>query len=186
MPEEEVKTNSIYLAEIKDGDRVMDYGCGTGTLCDLLISRYPHCDLLGLDVDAEILKIAEKKRKGRFKIKLFDGHKIPYPENAFDKVIATWVFHHLTEKQKVNSLNEIHRVLAPKGLFLLADWGKPRGLLQSVLFFLVRLIDNFETFRIHKDGKFPDLIEKTGFTKVETSGYKKTLFGTLYYYVIHK
>jgi SAM-dependent methyltransferase len=84
---------------IKKGDAVLDFGCGRGTL-SFLIDRELGAKTLGIDVrDGRDYQIPFQK---------FDGLKIPFPDNQFDVVLASYVLHHTPDVRKL--LAEIKRV----------------------------------------------------------------------------
>lgn len=84
---------------IRKGDVVLDFGCGRGTM-SFLIARDLGAKTLGIDVrDGRDYKIPFKK---------FDGLKIPFPDDSFDVVLASYVLHHTPDVRKL--LGEIKRV----------------------------------------------------------------------------
>ncbi|WP_428665272.1 class I SAM-dependent methyltransferase [Runella sp.] len=189
MPEKKVKTQLIQQADLRAGETVLDFGCGTATLTLLMEELHPDCSIVGLDVDPQILAIADKKAKlknSSVQLKAFEGRTIPFPNNTFDKVLSSWVFHHLTTEQKSNAFREIHRVLKPKGELHIADWGKAENWLMRFLFFIVQVVDNFYTTNDNVRGKIPHLLSQEGFQKVEQKGNQSTLFGTLTYLKVPK
>lgn len=184
MPEKKVKTHLIRQADLRGGETILDFGCGTATLTLLMEELHADCSLVGLDVDPQILAIAGKKaqlKNSSIQLKEFDGKTIPYPDNTFNKVLASWVFHHLTTEQKLSAFREILRVLKPHGELHIADWGKAENGLMRFLFFIVQVIDNFYTTNDNVQGKIPLLLSQEGFQKVEQKGNQSTLFGTLTY-----
>lgn len=182
MPESLVKRKVIDLLNPKDNEHVLDFGCGTGTLLEILSSTNPEVKAYGYDVDPVILEIARKKNLGNSQLILGAGERLPFPDHYFDKVASSWVFHHLDKAQKQQGFSELYRSLKPGGLMIIADWGKPANFLMRFLFFLVQLVDNFHTTSDNVAGKLPDYITEAGFWPVEMVGYKNTLFGTLVFY----
>ena len=55
------KTRLIRQAHLEEGHRVLDLGCGTGTLTLMIKAAHPEADVVGLDVDPKVLKRAEAK-----------------------------------------------------------------------------------------------------------------------------
>jgi ubiquinone/menaquinone biosynthesis C-methylase UbiE len=138
MPEQKVKKRLIQQAEVKNGQAILDFGCGTATLILLLEELHPNCSIVGLDVDSQILAISAKKvtlKNSSIQLKEFDGNTIPFPNGTFEKVLSAWVFHHLTTAQKSNAFREIYRVLKPGGELHIADWGKAENGMMRFLFF---------------------------------------------------
>lgn len=185
MPELKFKSELIKQANIATNHKVLDFGVGTATLSLLLSKQQPDCYIEGVDVDEKILGIArEKIMKQDAKIFLtkYDGLKLPYPDNSFDRVITSLVFHHLYKEQKLSSLKEIRRVLKHDGELHIADWGKASGALMRGLFYFVQLLDGFKTTEDNVKGMLPDYLQNAGFLGIETTTNYSTIFGTLSLY----
>ncbi|MFT5884999.1 MAG: ubiquinone/menaquinone biosynthesis C-methylase UbiE [Arcticibacterium sp.] len=180
IPEKEVKRKTILLAEIVEGDLALDFGCGTGVLMQIFDNECTNAIVIGLDVDFEILEIAKAKGIPNKNLVLFNGGAIPFPDSHFDKVISTWVFHHLRREEKIRAFKEIRRVLKPEGSFVLADWGKAANILMSILFFVLQVFDNYIT----SSDSIPELLKISGFSDISEQGYRNTFFGTLRYWLV--
>lgn len=182
MPEKIFKNALIEQARIKPEDHVLDFGCGTLTLAMMIKQKYPTAYITGVDVDKKILAIAENKRIQAgltIRLDLYDGRYLPYPNETFDRVVSSLVFHHLTTIQKKQAINEIFRVLKPDGEIHIADWGKPSNLLMDILFFFVRLLDGFENTSVNRKGELIHYFMGHGFKYTFESKKYDTLFGTL-------
>jgi SAM-dependent methyltransferase len=114
----------ITLAGLRDGHRVLDVGCGTGNLLRSTGKRYPIVDLVGLDPDSKALARAGRKtRRAGLAVRLDCGfaQELPYSDDSFDRVFSSLMLHHLDSASKDALLAEVHRVLRPDGLLVLAD-----------------------------------------------------------------
>ncbi len=119
----------IELAKIKPGDRVLDVGCGTGSLT-LTAHSYaaPSGQVYGIDASPEMIDVAKKKaaRSGLpvvFEVGLIE--KLDFPDASFDVVISRLAIHHLPDNLKRRGFAEILRVLKPGGHLLIADFNPP-------------------------------------------------------------
>lgn len=176
------KPRLIDEAEIEAGHRVLDLGCGTGTLAIEIKRLVPDAKVSGLDGDPKILNIARKKAdEARVEITLETGMSfaLPYPDGSFDRVFATLFFHHLTREDKTRTLREVYRVLEPGGELYVGDWGKAQNGLMRALFLLIQLLDGFETTADNVNGVLPQLIREAGFEPVRQIANYATTFGTL-------
>lgn len=186
MPEYEVKKRVIDLLELNAPDKMLDFGCGTGTLLEILSVTHPEVKAYGYDVDPAILEIARKKDLGNAGLVLGEGNALPFAGQTFDKIASTWVFHHLDLQQKRQGFSELYRIMKPGGVLIVADWGRPANFLMRFLFFLVQVVDNFHTTADNVAGKMPDYMVDAGFIGVKAVGYRNTLFGTLSYHKAFK
>jgi len=123
-----VREGLVSGAGVQPGHRVLDFGCGTGTLSLMVKARHPLAEVVGVDVDEEVLASARYKavRQGLdVRWDLYDGARLPYPDGGFDRVLTSLVVHHIADKAPV--LRELLRVLRPGGELHLLDIGPPRS-----------------------------------------------------------
>jgi ubiquinone/menaquinone biosynthesis C-methylase UbiE len=176
------KTELVNFAAPQAGEHVLDVGCGTGTLTYLLAEREPTLRIMGLDADPMQLKSATKKVAAiSNQISFQQGYAQQLPDKTltFDIVVSSLFFHHLTTHQKRQALAEILRVLKPGGRLHIADWGKPSSGIQRLMFFIVQLLDGFDTTRDSVEGNLPNLMKEAGFADVENSRFVPTFLGTV-------
>lgn len=179
MGEESFKKGLIEQANILPGQRVLDLGCGTGTLTILIGQRYPQAEIVGIDGDSAVLKIAQSKAESAGVKVVWDfglAFELPYPDGSFDRVLSSLVTHHLSAENKRRTFGEVWRVLRPGGEFHIADFGKPRSAGMRLLTMFTRRLeetkDNFE-------GLLPGMLREAGFLEVAELKYRATLFGPL-------
>jgi len=145
---------------------VMDAGCGSGSLAVDVKKAFPNISLYAVDADPKILTIAEKKsRKKNQQIHFREAflQKLPFPDNYFDVVYSSLVFHHLNSDIKKEAMKEILRILKKNGLFLLVDFGKPNSKLFSVLsWFTVLFEEGYDNYK----GRIPEMLSNVGFSKI--------------------
>ena len=175
----------LKQACVQDRYRVLDLGCGTGTLALMVKRAYPSAEVLGLDADLEALELARTKiAKTGIEVRLDQGlaSALPYTNDSFDRVLSSLFFHHLSSELKEEAMREVVRVLRPGGEFHIADWGKPTSPTMRLAFLGVQVLDGFATTADNVRGLLPDLLWRAGFAKVEITGCFSTLFGTLSLY----
>lgn len=174
---------------IANGERLLDIGCGTGTLLNAISRAAPAAEIFGLDADPAILKIAARKMHAKnFTAQLVEGRStaIPFGEGYFDHVVSTLFFHHLLPKDKQRTLEELFRVLRPGGMVHIVDWGKPTSIYQRFGFLLVQLLDGFATTREHLSNHMLDRLHNAGFKDICELSYLRTVCGTLRFYRARK
>lgn len=182
MRETAFKRRLVELVHLQTGHRVLDLGCGTGTLALLIQKTHAGTEVFGVDGDPKVLKIAQDKVvDSGLHVLLNAGlvFELPYPASRFDRVFSTLLFHHLTLEAKQRTLLEALRILKPGGQLCVADWGKPANRLMRILFFLVQLLDGFSTTTDNVKGRLPELMRDAGFAEVREVDHFNTPFGTL-------
>lgn len=185
LRESNFKRHLVEQAQIEGSHRVLDLGCGTGTLTLMIKKAYPAGEVVGLDGDTKILEIARAKAKNAgLEVRLDYGmaFNLPYRDESFDRVLSSLLFHHLTRENKDRTLREVFRVLRPRGELHVADWGKPQNRLMRLAFLGVQLLDGFHTTADNIKGLLPELCALAGFKDVEETARYATLFGTLSLY----
>lgn len=104
--------------DLRGARRILDVGCGTGSLAVELKRAHPAAQVVGLDPDPDALELARAKaeRAGldiRFEHGFADA--LPFPEGDFDQVVSTFALHHVPKAQRQPAARELRRVLAPGG-----------------------------------------------------------------------
>ena len=102
-------------------------GCGTGTLALAAKRRVgPAGKVYGIDASPEMIARAERKaRKAGLGIEFKNNivEALPFPDQQFDVVLSTLMFHHLPRKLREWGAREMRRVLKPGGRVLVVDFG---------------------------------------------------------------
>ena len=117
-------------ALLKNGDAVLDVGCGTGAITIPARQRVgAQGSAAGIDPSAEMIAVARQKaqRKGLdidFRMGVIEA--LPYPTESFDVVTSSLMMHHLPAHLQVQGIAEIYRVLKPGGRLLIADLSSPK------------------------------------------------------------
>jgi SAM-dependent methyltransferase len=102
----------LALAGDVAGRRILDAGCGSGPLFAALHDR--GAIMTGLDSSAKMLELAQQRLGAGADLHLADlGRPLPFPDAAFDDVIASLVLHYLEDW--AGPLAELRRVLTPGG-----------------------------------------------------------------------
>ena len=111
---------------ISPGLRILELGCGDGTLWTDNLSLLPEGISITLsDISSGMLRDARRaigSSDTRFAFRAFDCRKIPCKDESFDLVIANHVLFYCDDIPAV--LKEVRRVLAPGGRFLCSAYGK--------------------------------------------------------------
>lgn len=185
MREDGFKRALVERAAPKPGERILDLGCGTGTLALMVKRAEPAAEVFGLDADPEILKLAGSKvEDAGVEVQLDRGlsTELPYEDGSFDLVLSTLFFHHLTGADKRRTAREVARVLSPTGELLMVDYGRPSDPLMRVAITTVRLFDGFEQTKDNVAGALPEIFEESGLGRTTEADRFRTVFGSLSLY----
>jgi ubiquinone/menaquinone biosynthesis C-methylase UbiE len=177
MREETFKRKLVQQVNIQPKMKVLDLGCGTGTLTLMLKRAHPEAEVTGLDGDPQVLKIARDKTRGT-SIQSDEGlaSSLPYPDSAFDRVVTSLVIHHLVADDKRRAFKEIHRVLKPSGELHILDFGAPHTTLTR---FMTKYMRRLEEAADNFDGQIPLFVTEAGFGEVKEAQNFVTIFGPL-------
>jgi ubiquinone/menaquinone biosynthesis C-methylase UbiE len=117
----------VDLAHIQPGDRVLDVGCGTGTLAVAAKQRVgPMGTVYGIDPSPQMITRASKKaRKAGAEVVFKEAivEALPFADEYFDIVLSTLMLHHLPPQAREQCAREMRRVLKPGGRVLVVDFG---------------------------------------------------------------
>jgi len=195
---EELKT---FKDLVKDEEKVLDLGCGNGRLLELLQDK--KIEYVGLDNSQKLIEIAKEKHPN-FQFLVADAFSLPFLENSFDKVFSISVFHHIpSEEFRLKFLEEIKRILRPKGILILTVWNlwQKRYFLLLLKFSILKLffrsrldvkdifipwgkkIDRY--FHCFTKSEIEKLIKKVNL-KILNSGKLKSQSGRHHLYLIAK
>jgi ubiquinone/menaquinone biosynthesis C-methylase UbiE len=171
-------------AALRPGQRVLDVGCGTGTLAMLIKRLHPDVEVVGIDPDPKALLRARRKaaRAGGGVGMQFDqgfGDDLPYAEASFDRVFSSFMFHHLPTDEKGKTLRAVRRVLKPGGELHLLDFEGPADHAHG---FLARLFHSNERLKDNSESEVVGLMRQSGFTDAQKTDRRTMLFGGVAYY----
>jgi SAM-dependent methyltransferase len=114
----------VAQAGLARGQTVLEVGTGTGEVLLLAAQVAPAATLVGLDPDPAVLELAARKAARRgVTLHLERGYadRLPQPDGSVDRVLSSFMFHHLPPDQQRAMLAEAHRVLVPGGSLHLVD-----------------------------------------------------------------
>ena len=103
------------IPRLKDAIRVIDVGCGPGHATELLASRLPRTEVLGVDLSEVLIKIAKRKRELRenLRFELGDALDLRHPDSAFDAAVSFMSIKAWPDRQK--GVQEMARLVRPGG-----------------------------------------------------------------------
>lgn len=172
----------IDQAGPEPGQRLLEIGCGTGTVVIMIKQLHPDVEVVGLDPDVKALARARRKAERASVSAQFArgfSDKLPYADASFDRVFSSFMFHHLEPEQKERTLREVRRVLRPGGTLHLLDFGGPPS---SSPGFLGRLVHSAHRLKDNYSGGIPRLMGQAGFQDPREVSHGSMLFMRTAYY----
>ncbi|MFF2367614.1 class I SAM-dependent methyltransferase [Streptomyces sp. NPDC058122] len=116
--------SAAYLLDsLKPHMKILDIGCGPGTITADLAERVPDGHVTGVDHASGILdqarRTAAERGLGNVEFAVADVHALEYPDDTFCVVHAHQVLQHVGDP--VQALREMHRVTRPGGIIAVRD-----------------------------------------------------------------
>jgi ubiquinone/menaquinone biosynthesis C-methylase UbiE len=168
-------------------DRILDVGCGTGSLTLLIARRLtPPGEAVGIDAAPRMIEIARRKAKeagapARFEAGVAES--LEFNDASFDVVVNSMFTHHIDSALKRRAFAEMFRVLRPGGTLVTADVDRPTTALGALLgwgarYLLVQkeLVDNLR-------GELPAFMAGAGFREVRRVDH---LYGLVSFFTAEK
>lgn len=158
----------VELARVKQGDKVLEIGCGTG-LFTRKFYEATQADITAIDISEDLLEQARKLLPGVV-FQVDDAMNLSFGEKTFDVVYGSSVLHHL---EFDSSLKEIMRVLKPGGRMIFAEPNmiNPQIMIQKNVPFIKKWLGDSPDETAIVRWKFRRLLEKKGFKKVRIFPY---------------
>lgn len=153
--------------QLQPGEKLLDIGCGTGALLNLLAAQHNAVNLVGIDPSPEMLAVARQKLP-TVQFELGFAERLPFADNCFDVVASNSAFHYFQAPDA--ALREIRRVLRPGGRVVLTDWCDD--------YLSCRLCDRWLRWtdpahaRIYRADQCRQFLERSGLASITVSRYR--------------
>lgn len=119
------------FARVRDGGRVLDVGCGTGSLVQAVADTAPRSQIVGIDLAQPFIDYCRSRFSNpRVSFDCGSALDLPYPDGSFDASLSLLVFQHLPQPEK--AAMEMRRVTRPGGTVAACAWDA-RGLEMNAI-----------------------------------------------------
>ena len=140
--------------------QILDAGCGQGLACSLLEQEYQPKTIIGVDIDAELIRLApEAAKRCKCQVKFHQGSvcNLNISDNSIDMIFCHQLLHHLPDQSR--ALKELYRVLVPGGVVLIGE--SCRSFITSLV---IRLLFR-HPMQVQKTAEeYVELVKSIGFT----------------------
>jgi ubiquinone/menaquinone biosynthesis C-methylase UbiE len=163
----EYDLNILDTLDPQPADIVLDLGCGTGKLCQMIADRLEPGgggSVTGIDAAGKMIEIARKKRgSAQCLFNAMAAENLKFADETFDGVVSSLFFHHVPLDLKQQSLAEAFRVLKPGGKLVVADMHIPTTRIGALISHVSRWFFLQPQIGENIRGVLPDLIVEAGF-----------------------
>ncbi|MDH4229652.1 MAG: methyltransferase domain-containing protein [Nitrospirota bacterium] len=167
----------IAMADLRDGQRVLDLACGTGEPGLTVARRHPGVTVTGADASPGMVRMAESVRRGEglanIGFAVARGERLPFADATFERVICR--FGVMLFDDPAAGLAELCRVTRPGGRVALSVWSVPERVLCPAL--TLWTMERFgpvewpRTFSLSAPGVLAERLNAAGFSGVEVAAF---------------
>lgn len=102
---------------------LLDLGCGTGALAELVLGEVPDARVTCVDISPRMAETARARLGGGFEVLLSSSERLPFRDGSFDAAWCNDSFHHYPDPER--AAFQVWRVLVPGGTLVIGDTWQP-------------------------------------------------------------
>ena len=188
VAQEQKISHLLTKLQLSHGDRLLDIGCGWGTLA-IRAARDHGAQALGITVSKKQQEYAQKMihdmgLEERCSVKLMDYRQLE-EDNQFDRIVSVGMYEHVGSKNLRTYFKKTFDLLRPDGLFvnhgitrkIFPDWRK-----ASEAIFINQHI--FPGGELHAPSRILDEMERVGFEVYDVESLRKHYVKTLQLWIV--
>src|SRR5688572_26437877 len=166
----------IAFAGIRDGERILDVGTGTGSVASTLAAAMPSSEIVGIDPSEAFITYAKSTaRSDRVRFEVGDAQALRHKDASFDHTVSLLVMNFVPDPEK--AIGEMRRVTRPGGGVSACVWDYNAGM-EMLRFFwdeVVALDPAMEPkderhMKLSREGQLEALWRSAGLTAVQERG----------------
>lgn len=143
LTESRARDRALELAEIKNGQNILEVAVGTGLAFYEIVKSNPDGTNVGIDISDGMLNKAKKRLRklgnANYELKLGTAFKLEAEDNQFDLIINNYMFDLIPYDQMDAILTEFKRVLKNRGTLVLVNMTKGENLGSGIYDFIYRI-----------------------------------------------
>jgi ubiquinone/menaquinone biosynthesis C-methylase UbiE len=172
LAETRARSRALELAEIQDGQNILEVAVGTGLGFYEVVQRNPNGTNIGIDISPGMLQKAEK-RLGQlshvnYELKIGNAFKIEENDKHFDVLVNNYMFDLIAFYEMDVILEEFKRVLKKSGKLILVNMTEGKSVGCGIYSLLYRISP--KSFGGCRGVKLSDRLQQSGF-EVKTREY---------------
>jgi tRNA (cmo5U34)-methyltransferase len=101
--------------------RILELGCGTGIITEMILEKFPDAKITGIDISQEMLRVASEKPALRNVMFINGDLRGPWPDGPYDTVVSVLCLHHVSAAERAAVAKRVYEVLSPGGRFVCGD-----------------------------------------------------------------
>jgi ubiquinone/menaquinone biosynthesis C-methylase UbiE len=124
LTESNARKKALELANIQDGESVLEVAVGTGLAFHEIVKANPHGKNYGIDLTESMLDKARQKVNqinAQYQLAVGDAYNLDFKDGQFDVVVNNYMFDLLPEDDFAKVLAQFKRVLKPNGRLILVN-----------------------------------------------------------------
>ena len=162
----------IHFAGVRNGQRVLDVGTGTGALASVVHDAAPASPVVGVDPSEGLIAFAKNSSSsGLVSFEVGDAQKLRFEDGSFDHAMAMLVMNFIPDHDK--ALAEMRRVTQPGGTVSACVWDYNDGM-QSLRYFWDEVVaqepaaagKDERNMKLSRHGQLGEVWNKAGLTEV--------------------
>jgi ubiquinone/menaquinone biosynthesis C-methylase UbiE len=172
-------SEAVEMSGIRDGMKVLEVATGSGEMFRRLVRRNPNGATVGLDLSPNMAArtqsiVRREFPRARTQCKAVDARYMPFRDNTFDAVMCCYLFELLAVDDIAITLQEIYRVLRPRGTFTLVLIGQNTDAFNHIYKVCGKVAPAFWGRQVEQ--RIPELIEAADFRITSERMVRQTFY----------
>ncbi len=112
-----------YVPQDLKPKRILELGCGTGNLSELIVKTYPNAEKVLVDISEEVISQCKSRLENNDRVEYYqaDINELDFPADSFDLIVSSITIHHLKHHEKELLFKKTFSWLTNEGVFTYSD-----------------------------------------------------------------